>query len=235
MSRLRGTVWIAEEDASDDAPARGIVWTGRFSAHHDAGSGVPEELRDVTAEEAIAWGRERAPLVWIRLADGDWLAAGSAHESWAEVWDAGFAPQRRRPPGEEWRDRPEDAERISWSVQVDLTPPHRDPRPDWDAEVARIASRGGASGWRSRTLVTGAGPDEGWFVAGEEVGDRAMLVDPEGRGYHSDGFDLTTYRLDFDLTAATAVHAMEYGLDRCLVPAGWGAVAWAQPRERVAP
>jgi hypothetical protein len=233
MSGLRGTVWIGEDVASDDERG-GVLYTGRFSAHHDTGRGLAEELTDAAADDAIAWGRERAPLVWIRLADGDWLAAGSGHETWAERWAPAASVSRRRPAGEEWRDRPEDAERVAWSVQVDLTPPYAEPRPDWDEQVARIAARGGASGWRARRLMTGATPGEGWFAHdGEDNTGRATLRAPvDGPDA---GLDLTTYRLDFSLDAATAVHAMEYGLDRCLVPRGWAAVAWARPLEAAHP
>ncbi|MDO8209903.1 hypothetical protein [Conexibacter sp. CPCC 206217] len=246
MSRLRGTVWIAEQDAFDD-PNGGTIWTARFEAHHDTGRGMGEELLDAGADEAIAWGRARAPLVWIRLADSDYFAAGTDHEPWATPWDASApAPVRRRPPGEQWRDRPEDADRIAWSVQVDLSPPYVEPRPDWDAEVAHMAARGGASGWRARELgPAGAGTvddgnsgDGAWFGGAEDVSDRAMLIpdaDADADGADDGPFDATTYRLDFELTAATAVHAMEYGLDRCLVPHGWSAIAWARPLQPAQP
>lgn len=245
MSGLRGTVWIAEEDLFDDANG-GVVWSGRFHAHHDRDGRIVAEAGDLAADEAIAWGRTRAPLVWIRLADSDYFAAGTDHEPWATPWDAAApAPARRRPPGELWRDRPEDADRIAWSVQVDLSPPYAEPRPDWDAEIAHIAARGGASGWRARELGPAAdggaseddSTDDGaWFSGREDVSDRAMLIPDADDAAAEDGpYDATTYRLDFELTAATAVHAMEYGLDRCLVPHDWAAIVWARPLQPAQP
>ncbi len=233
MNGPRGVVWIAEDDAYDETPAGGIVWTGRFVAWHDLDDGSSAgRLDGATADEAVAWGRARAPVVWIRLADSEYHAAGDGHEQAAPRWDPTLAPVRRRPPGEQWRDRPEDAEPIDWLVEVDLLPPYREPRPDWAAEIARIASRGGASDWRARSVGPpggGGDDDDGWFTGGEDVGDRASLTLDRGGETGWVGYDATSFRLAFTLPAATVVHAMEYALDRCLVGPGWAATAYGRP------
>jgi hypothetical protein len=234
MNRPEGTVWITEQDLDDESPARGTVWTGRFGAWHDLGDGAAAaRLDDATAAEAVSWGRERAPHVWIRLGDSDYFAAGDGHapDDDAPRWDPALAPARRRPPGEQWRDRAEDAEPIDWLVEVDLSPPHIRPRPDWEAKVARIAARGGASGWRARGDADD-GRVGGWVEIPERFEDRAWLILDRGGVSGWGRFEATSYRLAFTLPAATVVHAMEYALDRCLVEPSWAATAYGRPAPR---
>jgi len=56
-------------------PGDVLCWTGRFAAHWQ--SDDDQEFRDgpadVSVEEAIAWGRSQADVLWVRVGDGDLL------------------------------------------------------------------------------------------------------------------------------------------------------------------
>src|SRR4051794_2709540 len=118
MGEERGTVWIAEEYEVEEG---GLVFLGTFQAHHHDGGRV-DELRGASADEAIAWGRERASEVWIRLFDGDcYYAAGTSRPQDAPRWPPTDLPdlgRRRRLKGQEWRDRAEFDAPIAWLVEV---------------------------------------------------------------------------------------------------------------------
>jgi hypothetical protein len=117
-----GIVFIAEDIASDDV----YLLTGRFSAHWEASDGP--EHRDgpegVPVEEAIAWGRARADVVLVRLADEDFhYSAGTRQPLPVEgddedfpVWLDGKRVARRRMPGMEHFDLASD-EPIAWQVR----------------------------------------------------------------------------------------------------------------------
>jgi hypothetical protein len=46
-------------------------WLELSSGYHDVDEGVGDEIDAAEPEVAVAWGRERADRVWIRLADDD--------------------------------------------------------------------------------------------------------------------------------------------------------------------
>jgi hypothetical protein len=121
--------------------------------------------------------------------------------------------------------------RVSWLVEVDLSPPALSPRPDWDAVIAARAEHARASRWKARRIApSDLGPEEGWLVALDDVSGRAAVTrraldEEEGRG----PFDHTMYRLFFTIQAATSEQAMAYAVDRCAAPPDWAVVAWAEP------
>jgi hypothetical protein len=128
MTGRSGTVIVGEEEDCDPFP----FWTGRFSAHWESGDG---DFRDgpvnVTAEEAIAWGRTQADVVLIRLGDSElYYSAGDRAPDWdaasgvppVEPWDPQTKTERRREPGNEHLDAVYD-EPIEWEVRVEPPAP----------------------------------------------------------------------------------------------------------------
>jgi hypothetical protein len=82
----RGTVFLVEEDVDEDGTGRSgeRLWAGHWDASPD-GRGLVEQMGSVaTLDEALAWGRARAPRVLIRY-----------HRAGAYLW-AGDGPA---PPG----------------------------------------------------------------------------------------------------------------------------------------
>jgi hypothetical protein len=151
MGGKRGVVWIVEEGEFESGS---LVFLGTFWAHHDD-RGLVDELRGASVDEAIAWGRERAPKVWIRMADGDdYYAGGEAHDKDAARWPpAGLSvPRRRRPKGQEWRDRSRFDPPIRWLVEVRANPPSGTHVGEADAVVAAAAELAGAVGWHRGDL-----------------------------------------------------------------------------------
>src|SRR4051812_38370086 len=65
-------VWIAENQDAQDP----LLLTGRFCGHLDRGNAIADEFDDLSADEAIAWGRARSTVVLIRTGDGDYHSAG---------------------------------------------------------------------------------------------------------------------------------------------------------------
>jgi uncharacterized protein YciI len=90
--------WLAENSAEDDF----LFASGRFRGYIDLGPGVGEEIEDASVEDALAWARERAPVVLIRLWDSDHYSAGERNpdrRSYQE-WPAdGIDVKPRRPRG----------------------------------------------------------------------------------------------------------------------------------------
>jgi hypothetical protein len=78
----RGTVFLVEEDLDEDGAGGGgeRLWDGHWDASPD-GRGLVEQMGYVaTLDEALAWGRARAPRVLVRY-----------HQAGAYLW-AGDGP-----------------------------------------------------------------------------------------------------------------------------------------------
>jgi hypothetical protein len=128
----QGTVFIAEE-------IEDFSWlSGKFSAHWQSGSGSEfrEGPRGVPAAEALAWGREQADRVLIRLADSDvYHSAGRVPPSNPEIppWPEGRIVRPRRRQGMEHLDLKSE-QPIAWRVRL----PHRVSRERTTADVERL-------------------------------------------------------------------------------------------------
>jgi hypothetical protein len=106
--------------------------TGRFSAHWQTGDRTPHDFMDgprgVPAEQAIAWGRDRADVVRIRVGeDGFYYSAGRRQPSAEELpkWPkVGMRLGRRRRPSVAYLDRKENDPPLLWEVRVEgVLPP----------------------------------------------------------------------------------------------------------------
>jgi len=245
MARSSGVVWIAEDALSAESPGLlfdGEVYTGRFSGlHDDGGGGVAAEFEGLDAEAAIAWGRARAPRVLIRLVDGDYLSAGVDSPDDTPPWPPAEPIRRRRPRGEEWRDRDPGAAPIAWRVRVDLHALATDPPRARDGEVAEIAARAGAVSWRRHRVVTREAPNGEGAVADFPDGRVDLIgwaaLDPEEGGDTSGrdargefvGWEPLGWTLWLAPTAATALEAMRTVLRACALPPDMSASALARP------
>lgn len=240
MSARRGAVFLSE-DVEDHAPGDGVVLAGTLSGHHELGGDIAGSIQGAAPAAAIAWARERADRVWVRLDDVRY-SAGVLHDEDASRWPPPHPVRRRRRPGEEWRDRSPGDPPIAWFVHLELSPPFESPRPDWEAMAAALAARAGAARWSSTTLdlpegvaaAAEANPDEevGWFASVPTVASapdplRMAVLTASEPDPDFDGYDLTTYRLELELS--TAGEAMRLAVARCGAPDRWGAVAWAYP------
>jgi hypothetical protein len=90
-------------------PGDVLCWTGRFHAlwQSDDDQRFREGPDDVSIEEAIAWGRSQADVVWVRVGDGDlggddegYFSAGIRHpEPEIPRWPEGLEVTARPYPG----------------------------------------------------------------------------------------------------------------------------------------
>ena len=92
----------------------GLYWSGLFGAQcSQRGCG---NLSEASLDEAVAWGREHAAEVYIRLGDGrEYMRAGSDGDPTLAVWPGGRV-KRRRMEGFEHLDRTDADESITWAV-----------------------------------------------------------------------------------------------------------------------
>jgi hypothetical protein len=153
-------VWIAEE--SD-----GSFWSGRFSAECQGPECRAAQRRGpqgVSADEAIAWARAHAGLVFIRPGDSShYYSAGdepgsAGRDQSTPPWPAGGRPlARRRMAGLEYLDRTTLDPPIPWEVSIMTRLPGAAIE---NAFLASLAAAVGAlqvtreaprSGWRSRS------------------------------------------------------------------------------------
>src|SRR5689334_17319925 len=115
-----GTVWIAE----DGDPHDSTYWAGVFSAHWvRPDDGFEEGPQGVSADDAIAWGRERADVVLIRSGDSDYFSAGTRQRAGETLpeWPAGMTFERRRPAALAYLDRTDADEPILWNIRLILS------------------------------------------------------------------------------------------------------------------
>ena len=119
-----GIVYIAEESIGDL-----FHWAGTWSAHWEADDGETfvDGPSGVSAQEAIAWGRENADVVLIRPGDGVHHSAGRVaappddddDEAPLPVWPEGQELAPRWAAGREYYGRSGDASPIDWCAVVD--------------------------------------------------------------------------------------------------------------------
>ena len=129
------------EDLAHELTATGVdLWgTARFSGYID---GSEESFSDLALDEALAWGRQRAEVVVLRVIGyGEPFSVGSLPASGYRPWPpaASAAVVRRRAPGEECKDRTDQDPPIMWRADVALSPallPQRDHRTDHERVVS---------------------------------------------------------------------------------------------------
>src|SRR4051794_35023121 len=127
-TRMR-IVWIAEKQDNDDA----FMLTGRFDGHIDTGRRIAEEFDDLSAEDAVAWGRSRCDVVLIRTGEEGYFSAGVRNPDPEEYppWPPpGLRLERRRVRGFEALDNTEDDPPVLWDARVSVQGAEdKDPRP----------------------------------------------------------------------------------------------------------
>jgi hypothetical protein len=213
----RGVVWLAEDALRDDLG--GETFLGTFSGHHDAG-GIVAEIEGAAPQDAIAWGRQRAGEVWIRLADGSLsYAAGDDHDP-------------SDPPGRPTTCPPRcaGARRVSSGATGDraIRRSHGRSSSSWRRRmrirartgtpvVGRLAARAQATRWWSRQ------------AAGREMPEAVAVLAADPRAGERGGYDATEYCVQLRVQASTALEAMRAGKDRFAAPAGWSVSATARP------
>lgn len=215
-----GSVFIAEEDDVVAAPGE-LYLTGRFWASWQTPDCVREEAFGLSAEDAIAWGRERADRVFIRLGVGDyyWAGIGQAPPG-AAPWPPPDLPEltRRRHPDVAYRDRTPDDPEIGWQVTLwvgsqrpaDALPGVRVWAGVETGAIAAIADRAGAT-WDSEAR------DE--LLADLDRARRASKRrGQEAVGWMSYGRD--AYRLRLRISAPTEQLACDRAASRVELPAG---------------
>ena len=199
------TVFISEDEDGDPS---GHYLTGRFYGHVDDGKRMTDSFEDLSLDEALAWARERADRIVVRIGYGPSYAIGFESDS-RLPWPSEGVPQplRRRTPDEEWKDRTEADPDATWRATLGLTPPAGDRRlPEWDAVVASIAGELGAT-WSASNL-------DGWF-ADLPSGDGGWVTD------HS-----RQYEIEITVEAPTAARARDSAVARVPpLPDGWSVTA----------
>jgi hypothetical protein len=127
----RRAIAFVSEDSGDPTIGEDGLWTlGLFTVFVEAGhsdGGIDHGPARVPAEEAIAWARERAARVVVRVEDSWQSSFYSAGELQAlddngtplAAWpDGGLDLKPRRSPGWEHVDRTEADEPIDWDIVV---------------------------------------------------------------------------------------------------------------------
>src|SRR4051812_20764045 len=134
-----GIVFIGEDVDDEDI----YVLTGRFTAHWESDDGRQhlDGPQGVSAAEAIAWGREHADVVLIRLADSDVHHSAGVRQPAptpednedCPVWPEGTQVERRRRSGMEHLDVVTE-EPSPWEVRL----PRRISREDPEGDLTRL-------------------------------------------------------------------------------------------------
>ena len=161
--------WIAELEASyvdgswseldhdpDDRWASGL-----FSAHID-GSALVDGPDAVPIEDALAWARERAERIVVRVdRHGEQeFSAGREPVGSLPPWPpADYVPVRRRAAGSEYMDRTTDDEPIAWAVLI-VVQRGWGPIPGGTARAFADAIAAVAGGAVTETVDPGPGPWE---------------------------------------------------------------------------
>lgn len=216
----RGTVFLSED--TDHEPFEGELHLGTFSGHHEGTRDVLASIDARPLAEALAWARERAETVILTLGDHERFSAGDVDEPGLPRWPDDRVVERRRPPGEEWRDRSPGDSPVAWAVEVELTPPFVEPRPDWEPVVGTLAAAADALRWDRGSLRADPGAA---LLADEGVDDDGTFA----------GYDRASFVLELVVDAATADLALRAGVERCAAPRGWSVLATAQPPRRCGP
>jgi hypothetical protein len=114
--RVEATVFIAElED-----PADSFMLTGLFYGHLERDDDLADQFEGLPADEAIAWGRERAGVVLVRTGESDYYSAGAENPDGLPEWPPpDVRLERRRARGFEALDNTEDDAPALWDVRVE--------------------------------------------------------------------------------------------------------------------
>jgi hypothetical protein len=216
----KGAVWMSED-------LEGGHLLGTFSGVHDTGGARPRDaFSDLPIEDALAWARARADYVCVEIVYTRYSAGAKPLSDYPE-WPPHDLPAlvRRRPPGEEWRDRTDDDAPIAWAVvawveRADCSVPER---ADWDGAVAALAAQAGADSWDTEEL-------DASIAAMERALRRAKPG--EAAGWVSWGH--AAYRLRFTVKAPTRARALEAIRRRCVPPDGLTLTLEAEPSARSA-
>lgn len=196
----KGIVWLTEDEDE------GFL-EGTFSGFHDLDPRLGEECFGLPLPEALAWARERADQVCVELGDHRRFSAGAKPLPDFPAWPPDDLPEpvRRRPPGQEWRDRTEADAPIDWTVTAWIA--RADGRLGEDDELIRaLAERAGAVRWDRKGL------------------DGVLADMPQARGDEAVGwfsYHRPAYRLVFTAGAPTADQAQALVSGRLDLPAGW--------------
>jgi hypothetical protein len=216
-----GIVFIAEdEDSVFDGNDVDHFLTGRFSGYLDKGERVWDSFEDLSLNEALAWARERADRIVVRIGYGPTYAIGFESASRLPWPSDGLAePVRRRTPDEEWKDRTDADPDATWQATLGLAPPPPPDRqaddlrrPEWDAVVASVAKELGAR-WSASNL-------DGWFAAVRA----ARRSTGAWMTHHS-----RRYEIDITVEAPTAARARDAAQARVPpLPDGWRVAAYVR-------
>ena len=227
MPQRKGTVFIAEDEESVFTGSDvDHFLTGRFYGHLDTGRNVADEFEDLPLEEALAWARERADRIVVRIGYGPTYAIGFESASrlpWPREGVA--APTRRRTPDEEWKDRTDTDPDATWRATVGLAPPppagqtDDGRRSEWDELVASVANELGAR-WSASTL-------DAWFADLRAATRRARRSTTGEVGWGTS--NSRRYELYLTVRAPTAARARRAAETRVPpLPEGWSVRAFVQ-------
>lgn len=176
-----GSVWIAENADEGDS----MLLTGRFSGHLDRGDRITEKFDDLSADEAIAWGRARSAVVLIRTGDSGYYSAGEHNPDPDEYlpWpptDLRLEP--RRPRGFEALDNTETDPPVLWDVRASV---NLDRKPD--ARVFHEAVRAQPAAAKVQAPAPGYPPTSAAFVveASTESQARRIADDIAEKAFHA--------------------------------------------------
>jgi hypothetical protein len=188
--------WLREiEERDRDGNA---LCTGRFEC----------EGEELPFRDAVAWTRARADRAYIDIEFERYILIGEDGETpplppaLAERVSRGL----RRPEGDAWRDRADDAEPIRWVIVATLSVPDLklESRPQQEQAVERVAGR-----------LRAAGCEEvAW--SSDELDAGLSDIDAQGRrAGKSGGFAwFTTHALAFVLTASAEARTYRPLLER---------------------
>lgn len=176
----------------------------------------------LTLDQALIWGRARAPEVQIRYGRGEYHSAGDVNPSGLPAWPPADLPARlvrRRPPEQLWRERSEGDPPVEWRIELLLSPPnvdHMATAKRWAAEeiVEGCCSAAGAAHWD-------AAPLDAYLERGSDAQTPSIGlagVNPPAFRIHLRGF------------ASTSGQAEDSARGRLpRLPAGWAVRATAFP------
>jgi hypothetical protein len=176
----------------------------------------------LTLDQALNWGRARAPDVQIRFGRGEYHSAGETNPSGLPEWPPGDLPARlarRRPPEQSWRERSEGDPPVEWRVELLLAPSnvdHMATAKRWAAEgiVEEAARAAGAMRWD-------AAPLDAYLEQGS---------DRETPSIGLAGPNPPAFRVHTRAFAATSVQAEAGARGRLpRLPPGWSVRATAYP------